>query len=160
MNPTRDPGRLSLPHLAPRNYGNQAIVICVTVNVDKRRQLLANDEAVSATVAAWKKADHWSVGRYVFMPDHIHLFCAPVVTTTPFKRWMEFWRAEATRHWPRPEEKPVWQRDFFDRQLRHDESYTQKWIYVWENPVKAGLVQRAEDWPWKGELNVLQWHEP
>jgi len=46
----------------------------------------------------------------------------------------------ATRRWPHPAEKPVWQRDFFDRQLRNGESYHQKWLYLWENPIKDGLV--------------------
>jgi hypothetical protein len=32
-----------------------------------------------------------------------------------------------------------------------------KWSYVRENPVRAGLVARAEDWPYQGELNVLDW---
>jgi hypothetical protein len=65
-----------------------------------------------------------------------------------------------TRHWPGPVEKPIWQKDFFDRQLRGGESYHQKWLYVMENPVTAGLASHWEDWPYQGELNVLQWHEP
>ena len=73
---------------------------------------------------------------------------------------MEFWRADATRRWPHPEEKPVWQKDFFDRQLRSGESYREKWFYELENPVKAKLVARWEDWPNQGQLDVLQWHEP
>jgi putative transposase len=110
---------------------------------------------------SWRKADHWLVGRYVIMPDHVHLFCARrLVPVTSLKRWMEFWRAEATRHWPHLAEKPIWQKDFFDRQLRDGESYRQKWLYELENPVKAKLAGRWEDWPYQGELNILQWHEP
>ena len=36
--------------------------------------------------------------------------------------------------------------------MRDDESYTEKWIYVRENPVRAGLVARADDWPYQGEF--------
>ena len=43
-------------------------------------------------------------------------------------------------------ETPVWQRHFWDTQLRRSESYDQKWQYVVENPVRAGLVARSEDW--------------
>jgi putative transposase len=155
----RDPGRRSPPHLAAIEYRNQAVVVYVTTSVDKRRPILAKQEVVDVLLAAWKRADHWLVGRYVIMPDHIHLFCALAVTATALKLWMEFWRAEATRHWPRSQEKPIWQRDFFDRQLRSSECYAEKWMYVWENPVRAKLVSRPNDWPWKGELNILQWHE-
>ena len=64
-----------------------------------------------------------------------------------------------TRNWPIPDEKPIWQKDFFDRQLRSGESYHQKWPYIWENPIKEGLIKKPEDWPYQAELNVLQWHE-
>jgi len=41
---------------------------------------------------------------------------------------------------------------FFDHLLRNDESYAQKWEYVRENPVRAGLVHCSEDWPYQGEI--------
>ncbi|PYJ59756.1 MAG: hypothetical protein DME74_11770 [Verrucomicrobia bacterium] len=53
----------------------------------------------------------------------------------------------------------AWQRDFWDRQLRRGESYAEKWKYVENNPVRHGHVQRAEDWLYQGELNVLHWHD-
>lgn len=46
----------------------------------------------------------------------------------------------------------IWQRGFFDHLLRNSESYAQKWIYVWENPVRAGLVNQPENWPFGGEI--------
>ena len=58
-----------------------------------------------------------------------------------------------------PRNPPLWQRDCWDRQLRTGESYTQKWEYVRNNPVRKGLVACADDWPYQGELNVLEWHE-
>jgi REP element-mobilizing transposase RayT len=56
------------------------------------------------------------------MPDHIHLFCAPVRCDVPLAKWIKYWKALATRAWPDAHEKPIWQLDFFDRQLRQDES--------------------------------------
>ena len=44
---------------------------------------------------------------------------------------------------------------FFDDVLRNDESYGQKWEYVRENPVRAGLVARADEWPYEGEFVVI-----
>jgi hypothetical protein len=43
----------------------------------------------------------------------------------------------------------------FDHVLRNDESYSQKWEYVRENPVRAELVGRADEWPSQGELVVI-----
>jgi putative transposase len=159
MNSAPEHRRKSLPHLAPLHFSNQSVIIYVTQVVAKR-QLLTRHEAVRALLKAWECADHWLVGRYVIMPDHLHLFCAPGRLSAPLKRWMQFWRAETTRHWPWPEEKPIWQKDFFDRQLRREESYAQKWRYLRENPVCAGLVTDADAWPWQGEMHTLAWHEP
>ena len=160
VNHPPEPGRKHLPHLPPVDLPNQSIIICVTQVVAKRRPLLARAAAMEALLAAWQKADHWLVGRYVLLPDHLHLFCAPArFPSTPLKTWVTFWKAKATQLWPWPEEKPIWQQDFFDRQLRRGESYTQKWHYILENPVRAGLVIRVEDWPWQGEMHPLLWHD-
>src|SRR5213594_4278826 len=97
--PPQDPGRKQLPHLPAMEFPNQSVIQYVSCNVVARRPLLANPEAHELLLAAWRKADHWLVGRYVLMPVHLHLFCAPLrIPVTPFKRWMEFWRADVTRH--------------------------------------------------------------
>ncbi|MGD1019727.1 MAG: transposase [Verrucomicrobiia bacterium] len=49
----------------------------------------------------------------------------------------------------------VWQREFFDHVLRSEESYAEKWEYVRQNPVRAGLTARVEDWPYQGEVHPL-----
>ena len=54
---------------------------------------------------------------------------------------------------------PLFQRDCWDRQLRTGESYVQKWEYVRNNPVRKGLVAHADEWPYQGQVNVLEWHE-
>jgi putative transposase len=97
------------------------------------------------------------------MPDHVHFFCRPereANTLSQFvgawKRWSN-WRArQVTR--PRSSTAataPFWQREFFDHVLRSSESYGEKWNYVLENPVRAGLVARADDWPYAGEIEEL-----
>jgi len=45
----------------------------------------------------------------------------------------------------------------FHHRLRDGESYSQKWQYVSENPVRAGLVERAEDWPYFGRVHEIRW---
>jgi len=40
--------------------------------------------------------------------------------------------------------------------LRREESYTQKWRYVRENPLRAGFVDQWEQWPFVGEVFDLE----
>ena len=56
------------------------------------------------------------------------------------------------RHYKRITEKLggiEWQRNFFDHRLRHDESLTEKFAYIYQNPIRAGLVQNEADWPYR-----------
>jgi len=50
---------------------------------------------------------------------------------------------------------PHWQRGFFDHVMRSEESYSEKWLYVGENPVRKKLATRCEDWPYQGEIYPL-----
>jgi putative transposase len=107
---------------------------------------------------AWQTQPSWLVGRYMIMPNHVHLFCRPgEFPSMPLIRWVKFWKSHTARHWFRPKDAPVWQRHFWDTQLRRRESYDAKWEYVMQNPVRAGLVDRADNWPYQDELNLLDW---
>lgn len=75
----------------------------------------------------------------------------------PLEPWVRFWKAHVSKNWRDPLQLPIWQRDFWDTQLRRTESYEEKWHYVIENPVRAGFVSDSEDWPYQGEINVLDW---
>ena len=83
------------------------------------------------------------------MPDHIHLF---VSGTQDFllTQWVRLLKRSLSKVILAP--TPHWQRGFFDHLIRHGESYSEKWEYVRQNPVRAGLVATTEDWPWKGEI--------
>jgi hypothetical protein len=48
-----------------------------------------------------------------------------------------------------------WQPRFFDRALRTVKDYYEKVEYIHLNPVRAGLVKRAEDWPWSSAPDYL-----
>lgn len=50
---------------------------------------------------------------------------------------------------------PYWQKGFFDHVMRNGESALQKWLYIRENPVRAGLVGCAEDWPYWQQIHAL-----
>ncbi len=120
--------------------------------------MLAHPDTVAVLRRAWTMAQRWSVGRWVVMPNHVHLFCSPATNPTePLTSWVRYWKSEASRHWPRPSVLPLWQRDYWDTQLRTGDSYALKWDYVRRNPVREGLVERPEDWPYQGEENVLTW---
>jgi putative transposase len=147
-------------HQPLHDSGELPVIVFVTVITAQRKAILANPAASRILVDSWKAADAWLVGRYVILPDHIHLFCSPADPSVRLKAWVRYWKGVVSRHWPRRQEQPIWQLDFWDTQLRRDESYMEKWLYVLHNPVRSGLVAVPEDWPYAGELNALPWDSP
>jgi REP element-mobilizing transposase RayT len=160
MTETSLPCRHHPVHFPVLEQGNRSNLVFVTVCTKNRKRILASSEVLALLVKAWSAYDEWRVGRYVIMPDHVHFFCVPA---TPYPKslrvWVRKWKAMVSRQWPRPEEQPIWQNDFWDRQLRHGESYAEKWKYVIANPVRQGLVTQHAAWPFQGQIGELIWHD-
>jgi REP element-mobilizing transposase RayT len=153
-----DIGRKHPPHFPVTERFNAPIIIFLTVCTKNRQKILATELSHQLLRSAWRMRPKWLVGRYVVMPDHIHLFCAPAdIYPSPLQEWVAFWKSQVARQWLDRAAAPIWQRHFWDTQLRRGENYEEKWEYVLHNPVRAGLVSRAEEWPYQGELNVLPW---
>jgi len=54
--------------------------------------------------------------------------------------------------------KPAWHREYWDRFIRDDRHFQETVEYIHLNPVKAGLVARAEDWAWSSAgLGRVRW---
>ncbi len=133
----------------------QPTIVLVTVCTKGRVPWLACEEAHRLLTDVWRRATAWSVGNYVLMPDHLHLFAAPRDLAFTIERWIVFWKGRFTRahthaHW-------VWQEQAFHHRLRRQESYSQKWLYVQGNPLRAGLVKRLGQWPYQGTIDELPW---
>ncbi|MFH0907138.1 MAG: hypothetical protein V1929_00040 [bacterium] len=139
---------------------NQSVLVFLTICTKDRKRILASDLMHRRLTAAWEQAGNWLVGRYVVLPDHVHLFCAPgSYPVYPLGRWIAYWKRLVTQSAPDVVDGSVWQQNYWDTQLRRGESYSAKWEYVRCNPVRHGLVSSAEDWPWQGEMNRFMWHD-
>ena len=143
-------------HLPNISRHNQPIILFITVCAVGRRPVLASDRVHAALCSAWLGAEQYRVGLYMIMPDHIHLFCSPSRTDSEgVSKWVGYWKRLCSR-----EVKDlgrIFQRNCWDRQLRQAEHYEEKWAYVRQNPVRKGLVKRADDWPFQGCMHELRW---
>lgn len=154
------PERKRPVHLPALERHNRSIIQFVTVCTNHRKPVLDNADAHRLLIALWQDDSVYRVGRYVIMPDHIHLFCAPnTYPEKPLSNWVRYWKSRSASQWKGSRVEKLWQKDFWDRQLRGHESYTEKWNYVANNPVRAGLIQSVDDWPYQGEIHQLSWHD-
>jgi REP element-mobilizing transposase RayT len=94
------------------------------------------------------------------MPDHLHLFAAIDDERINLARWMKALKGTLSSELRSAGyAPPYWQKGFFDHVLRSGESYSEKWIYVRDNPVRTGLAKDWEEWPYRGEIFDLQFHD-
>ncbi|MGI9114075.1 MAG: hypothetical protein DLM52_13000 [Chthoniobacterales bacterium] len=77
------------------------IIVFLTVCAKGRKQVLANEQAHTLLVRSWQMATSWLVGRYVIMPHHVHLFCAPAELQA-LLQWVSYWKSCSARILARP----------------------------------------------------------
>jgi putative transposase len=127
----------------------------VTFNTYKHLPMLARREVHEVFCSFCRCAieRNVAIGRYVLMPDHVHLFVALPPEGITLAQWIQALRSVIGKKLlGLGFQKPHWQEGFFDHVLRSNESYSQKWDYVRMNPVRAGLISAPEDWPYQGEI--------
>ena len=136
-------GKQTHPRRPPRlenHFANIRPFYFVTFNTYRRRPVLARQEVHKAFCNFCLRAQGHAVtvGRYVIMPDHVHLFVAFPPDGLTLDRWIQALRSViGKRLLALGMMKPHWQEGFFDHLLRSDESYSRKWEYVRMNPVRA-----------------------
>ena len=129
------------------------------VALEDRQSTLLVDE-IDRLRAAYRKVQQ----QYPFktlaicvLPDHLHaVWQMPQDDANYSKRWSliksHFSRglpaAERSLSKKRHREKGIWQRRFWEHQIRNEQDLQNQIEYVHSNPVKHGLVQNANDWPY------------
>ena len=130
----------------------------ITICAHKRRELLAHPSVHECLRTHWEKSLDlygWAIGSYVLMPDHVHFFCVDANGTTSLSRMVGAWKQWSAKQLCTllRAGAPFWQREFFDHLIRSGESYSEKWEYVRQNPVRAGLVECADEWAYTGHIH-------
>ena len=133
----------------------------ITFCTYRRTAILADPQIHSAFVKFCAEALQRDVfvGRYILMPDHIHLFVKLPPPAENLSSWIKSLKNFLSKELRTNNvSSPHWQKGFFDHILRSSESYSQKWLYVVENCVRAGLVKDWTEWPYQGEIHALRFN--
>jgi len=136
--------RKVLPHVPP-SWIDPGGLFFITICADRRRMLAfgrVQCEQMIQSAMFYHQTGKWWIRLFLVMPDHIHAILA-------FDRSVRM--SDVVAAWKRYISRKigvVWQRDFVDHRLRKDESLEEKAFYIRQNPVRAGLIGKAEDWPY------------
>jgi REP element-mobilizing transposase RayT len=89
----------------------------------------------------------WRLFAWVVMPNHIHFLATrfDVTLSGIMQSLKSLTSHKANKILNR--KGSFWMTEYFDRYIRNPEHFARTVRYIEENPVKAGLCKRPEDWP-------------
>jgi len=95
-----------------------------------------------------EQLSYYDLHAFVVMANHVHLLVQPRISPSRFLQTVKGYTARAANRLLAREGQPFWQAESYDHWVRDErESYRIK-AYIENNPVRAGLVVSAEDYPW------------
>lgn len=134
--------------------------------VSYRRQAVLCDEhirhALRKAIQETRLKYPFSIDAWVLMPDHLHcIWRLPEGDGDYSKRWSLIKRSVSItcadsykkQKWlngskKKHRESTLWQRRFWEHQLRDQQDFNRHLDYIHYNPVKHGLCERADAWPY------------
>lgn len=154
-----------------------------TVVTHQRRRFLCDDDvrrALRDAVEMVRVVQPFVIDAWVLMPDHLHAIWTLPENEADFgvrwgkikrhvsqqcgERLHQSWRLSDSKI--KQHESSLWQRRFWEHQIRDEADFVRCMDYVYFNPVKHGLVERVADWPYstfhrdvRRELYPINWGE-
>ena len=135
-----------------------------TVVTFRRRPILTDDDCriwLHNAIINTQKRYPFTIDAWVLLPDHLHCIWTLPEDDNDFSvRWNGIKRrfTSAAKHrLHKPEwvnaskqkhrEGTIWQRRFWEHQIRDDKDYQRHMDYIHYNPVKHGLVKTVNEYP-------------
>ncbi|HCR30066.1 MAG TPA: hypothetical protein DIV79_08625 [Opitutae bacterium] len=140
------PQRKNLHHSVP-SWVKSGSKFFVTINCAKRgfNQLCRDpvSNSLLQSVEFYHQKCRWHCSIFLLMPDHAHaIISLPPNESMPSV--VKSWKRYTAKYCP-----ISWQSGFFDHRIRDDESWEEKAQYIRLNPVRRGLIEKIDDWPYR-----------
>ncbi len=88
------------------------------------------------------------------MPDHLHILVAGGEKSSLTKLVKRF-KQTSSYHYMGGGRSRLWQRSYYDHVLRCEEDVVEVARYIWENPIRKGLVETVRDYPFSGPVDFM-----
>jgi len=139
-------------HFAGRFGAIYFVTICCQQRGLNQRYREQTASVLVDAARIYHERGRWNLTLLLIMPDHLHALIGVDGQSSLSSLIRDYKRIMAKIA------GVTWQRNFFDHRLRHGESLTEKFAYICQNPVRAGLVGAEDAWRYRliPDLNGLQ----
>jgi putative transposase len=106
-------------------------------------------QLMAATLFNYRDAGEFELHEYVIMPDHIHVLLS-LHDEQKLSRAIQLIKGGFSHTLGENGImfREVWQQRYHDRRIRDDNEFAEIAEYIRQNPVRCGLVERAEEYPY------------
>ncbi|MBU0617553.1 MAG: transposase [Planctomycetes bacterium] len=123
------------------------LTLCATIGTPFTDSRLAGSVCESVEFRCDKHG--YRLFGHCLMPDHLHVLLSPADSGISMDVWLQRFKSYTGHEYAKlGGQPPLWQRSAFDHVCRNGETAEEVLIYIVNNPVRAGLVERWQDWPW------------
>ena len=132
----------------------------ITSVTAQRRAIFSRDVAADLLVDVflyYRGQGKYLLHEFVIMPDHIHALITPTDAIS-LERAEQFIKGGFS--FRLKSSLPVWQPSFTNHRIRDDEDCDRHREYIWSNPVRAGLVAKAEDYLYSSAAGKFKLDSP
>ena len=139
-----------------KRYQTEGHFHFITFSCYRRLPYLNNNAAriVTETLIETLRQRHgFYLFGYVLMPEHVRLLMSEP-KRQPLSRTMNVLKTEISKKL-KGERKQFWQRRYYDFNVLTHAKFVEKLRYMHRNPVKRGLVDTPEQWPWSSFRHYL-----
>ena len=106
-------------------------------------------QRVCDSVAFYCERFAYRLFGHCLMPDHLHVLLSPNESGVSISKWLQAFKSFTGHAYVRQGgSSSLWQRSAHDHVCRRAETAEQVLAYIANNPVRAGLVECWQDWPW------------
>ena len=148
------------PHNPPHLFRANAIYMVTASTYQGKYLLYESRRKASWRDALLKSADlyQWEVIAWVVLHNHYHAIVRSPEDASSLSKFTASYHKFTARRWNEEDElagRKVWW-NYWDTCIRSERDYHNRVRYVFWNPVKHGLVQNAEDYPFSSYKDYLQ----
>ena len=97
----------------------------------------------------------YQLHAFVVMPNHVHLLVTPKVVATKWLGPLKGFTAHQANAVLGAHGGAFWQEESYDHVVRYAAAFDRIRVYIEENPVSAGLVAAAQQFPWSSSAGRL-----
>ncbi|MCI0330785.1 MAG: transposase [candidate division Zixibacteria bacterium] len=123
----------------------------ITTTTRERDKVFTSDENSRVMLKIFeeiRESGAAKISAFVIMPDHLHLVVKPEKKS--LDKIMQKIKGKSSRliNQLRNRNGGLWQREYFERAIRDEKDLEEKYQYIVYNPVKEGLAERPEEYPY------------